>query len=96
MPSHSDRAGAGPAPTPEPAAAAAGRGEGFFGSSVERLQGSPNLQMPKELETAMTEHLEKLRDEYIAMNWAKRSGWGSKPAVVVRNAHPAPRPLPAR
>ena len=96
MPSHSDRAG--PAPTPEPAAAAAGRGEGFFGSSVERLQGSPNLQMPKELETAMTEHLEKLRDEYIAMNWAKRSGWGSKPAVVVRNsAHPrAPRPPPAR
>jgi maleamate amidohydrolase len=55
----------------------------FFGSSIERLQGSPDLQMPPALAEAVTDHLEGLRTKYEAMDWAKRSGWGESAAVIV-------------
>ena len=55
----------------------------FFGSSIERLQGSPDLQMPPALAEAVTDHLEGLRTKYEAMDWAKQSGWGESAAVIV-------------
>lgn len=46
-------------------------GSPFFGSSVERLQGSDHLQMPAELAAAVTAHLEGLKEEYVDMHWAQ-------------------------
>ena len=37
----------------------------LFGDSLERLQGSPDLQMPPALAEAMTDHLEELREKYV-------------------------------
>lgn len=37
----------------------------LFGDSLQRLQGSPDLQMPPSLAHAMTAHLEELREKYV-------------------------------
>eukprot|EP01050_Picozoa_sp_SAG11_P023822 SAG11_NODE_4903_length_1728_cov_2.362799_3_plen_61_part_00 len=46
----------------------------LFGDSIGKLQGTPALQMDPALLEGVTDHLEHLRDEYIKMGWAKRSG----------------------
>lgn len=55
--------------------------ESFFGPDIEL--GTPELQLPEELREPVRAHLEKLRDYYAAANWARRSGFGARPAVVV-------------
>ena len=55
--------------------------ESLFGPDID--MGTPELQLPDELRAPVRAHLEKLRAYYMAANWARRSGFGVRPAVVV-------------
>jgi nicotinamidase-related amidase len=55
--------------------------ESFFGPDLGF--GTPELQLPERLRQPLREYLEKLREQYVAMNWARRVGFGLRPAVVV-------------
>lgn len=46
-------------------------------------QGSPDLRLPDELRGPLMEHLDHLRQRYLARNWAGRVGFGARPALVV-------------
>ena len=45
--------------------------------------GTPELQLPENLREPLREHLENLHQHYVAMKWARRVGFGKRPAVVV-------------
>ena len=55
--------------------------ESFFGPDLG--VGTESLKLPEELREPVREHLESLREQYVAMNWARRVGFGQRPAVVV-------------
>ncbi len=55
--------------------------ESFFGP--DREMGTPELQLPDNLGKELREYLENLREHYLAMDWARRVGFGERPAVVV-------------
>ena len=55
--------------------------ESFFGSDVEF--GTQELQLPAELLEPVRQHLEQLRERYVAMKWAQRVGFGKRPALIV-------------
>ena len=55
--------------------------EPFFGPDLG--VGTESLRLPEELQEPVREHLENLRHQYVAMNWARRVGFGKRPAVVV-------------
>ncbi len=53
----------------------------FFGPDLG--VGTESMNLPEELREPVREHLENLREQYIAMNWARRVGFGKRPVVVV-------------
>ena len=53
----------------------------FFGPDAKL--GTPELQMSSELGQSVRQHLEQLREHYLNMSWAKRIGFGQRPAVIV-------------
>ena len=55
--------------------------EPFFGPDLG--VGTESMQLPEELREPVRQHLENLREQYVAMNWARRVGFGKRPAVVV-------------
>ena len=55
--------------------------ESFFGPDVDF--GTPELQLPAELREPLRQHLDQLRERYVAMQWAQRVGFGERPALVV-------------
>ena len=55
--------------------------ESCFGP--DRGVGTPELQLPEELREPLRRHLEDLRRRYVEINWARRVGFGRRPAVVV-------------
>ena len=55
--------------------------ESFFGPEVEF--GTPELQLPEQLRGPLQEHLEQLRERYLAIQWAQRVGFGERPALIV-------------
>jgi len=55
--------------------------ESFFGPDLG--VGTEGLQLPDNLREPLREHLEDLREQYVAMKWARRVGFGARPAVVV-------------
>ncbi len=55
--------------------------ESFFAS--EQTFGTPELQMPEHLQEPVRRHLEELHERYRQMNWARRVGFGKRPALVV-------------
>ena len=55
--------------------------ESFFGPDLG--VGTAELQLPENLREPVREHLEYLREQYVSMNWARRVGFGARPAVVV-------------
>ena len=55
--------------------------ESFFGPDLD--VGTAELQLPDNLREPLREYLEDLREQYVAMKWARRVGFGVRPAVVV-------------
>ena len=55
--------------------------ESFFGQDPG--VGSAEMQLPDKLREPLREHLQNLREQFVAMNWARRVGFGARPAVVV-------------
>ena len=55
--------------------------ESFFGPDLG--VGTEGLQLPDNLREPLREHLEDLREQYVAMKCARRVGFGARPAVVV-------------
>ena len=55
--------------------------ESFFGPDLG--VGTAELQLPDNLREPLREYLENLREQYVAMKWARRVGFGARPAVVV-------------
>ncbi len=55
--------------------------ESFFGPDLG--VGTESMKLPEELREPMRDHLESLREQYVAMDWARRVGFGEHPAVVV-------------
>jgi len=53
----------------------------FFGPDLDF--GTPELQLPAELNEPVRQHLEQLREYYLSINWAQRVGFGRRPALVV-------------
>lgn len=49
----------------------------------QRTAGSDDLALPAELREPLLQHLADLRERYIARGWAGRTGFGSKPALIV-------------
>ena len=55
--------------------------ESFFGPDLG--VGTAEMQLPDNLREPLREYLEDLREQYVAMKWARRVGFGVRPAVVV-------------
>ena len=53
----------------------------LFGQETEF--GSDDLRLPDELRAPLRQHLEQLRERYVARSWARRVGFGARPALVV-------------
>ena len=53
----------------------------FFDSNIG--VGTPELQLPENLRQPLQEHLQHLHQQYVAMKWARRVGFGKRPAVLV-------------
>ncbi len=45
--------------------------------------GTSELALPPQLREPVRQHLEDLRKKYVAMDWARRVGFGQRPAVLV-------------
>ena len=55
--------------------------ESFFGPDLG--VGTAEMQLPDNLREPLREYLEDLREQYVSMKWARRVGFGVRPAVVV-------------
>jgi maleamate amidohydrolase len=53
----------------------------FFGPV--RTLGAPDLQLPDQLREPLRNHLESLRASYVKRSWARRVGFGRRPALLV-------------
>lgn len=45
--------------------------------------GNPDLRLPDDLRKPLLSHLTDLRQQYLAMGWGERVGFGTRPALVV-------------
>ena len=48
-----------------------------------RALGAPDLRLPDELREPLRNHLEVLRARYVERSWARRVGFGKRPALLV-------------
>ena len=51
--------------------------------SQVQLSGSSDLRLPDELREPLQQHLEVLRERYLARGWGERVGFGNRPALIV-------------
>jgi len=52
-------------------------------TSADAKFGSDDLRLPDDLRGPLKAHMKDLRERYVARNWAGRTGWGERPALVI-------------